>query len=150
MSDSTYRQHQVDCGLEPIVAAAALLDVVADALLSDLRNGRYARARLIAGCPGRHATTSIIIDDGIVRTDPEEMRQVLSTVVDGLTSAGALILRTRVPGSDGDHTRARGWALRGGRWVGTAEAELFDAFCTDPDTGDPIPPEPGLNYVATA
>ncbi|MGA5226459.1 hypothetical protein [Streptomyces koyangensis] len=60
------------------------------------------------------------------------------------TTPGGLIMRSRVEG----RPEERGWRLRAGRaWPLTA-AEVFDAYCTDPVTGDLLSPEPGVEYRA--
>jgi hypothetical protein len=58
---------------------------------------------------------------------------------------GGLVARTLHP--DG-HDTVRGWELRGGEPHPLTEAAVFDAYCTDPSTGDPVPPEPGVRYAA--
>ncbi|MEV6006900.1 hypothetical protein AB0M29_08825 [Streptomyces sp. NPDC051976] len=57
--------------------------------------------------------------------------------------AGGLVLRTT--GDDGPDT-VRGWSLRDGQLHPLTEAEVFDAYCTDAATGEPVPPEPGVVY----
>ncbi|SEO51159.1 hypothetical protein [Actinacidiphila rubida] len=58
---------------------------------------------------------------------------------------GGLVIRTTA--SDGTDT-VRGWTLRGAVPHPLTEPEVFNAYCTDPDTGDPVPPEPGVRYAA--
>lgn len=58
-------------------------------------------------------------------------------------STGGLVLRTTT--DDGPDT-VRGWSLREGRPEPLTEAEVFDAYCTDAATGEPVPPEPGVVY----
>jgi hypothetical protein len=58
---------------------------------------------------------------------------------------GGLVVRTTDP--DGTET-VRGWTLRDGEPHPLTEAEVFSAYCTDPGTGDPVPPEPGVHYRA--
>jgi hypothetical protein len=73
---------------------------------------------------------------------------VLCTVlaVGSTTSrSGGLVVRTTDP--EGTDT-VRGWALRDGEPHPLTEAAVFDAYCTDPVTGDPVPPEPGVVYRA--
>jgi hypothetical protein len=57
---------------------------------------------------------------------------------------GGLVIRTTGP--EGTDT-VRGWTLRGGVPHPLSEPEVFNAYCTDPDTGDPVPPEPGVHYA---
>ncbi|MBP2401770.1 hypothetical protein [Streptomyces syringium] len=58
---------------------------------------------------------------------------------------GGVVLRTTTPGHP---DTVRGWGLRDGRLRPLSEAEVFDAYCTDADTGEPVPPEPGVAYRA--
>lgn len=58
-------------------------------------------------------------------------------------SPGGIVLRST--GADG-RDEVRGWALRDGWPQPLTEAEVFNAYCTDADTGEPVPPEPGVTY----
>jgi hypothetical protein len=58
---------------------------------------------------------------------------------------GGLVVRTT--DTDGRDT-VRGWELRDGEPRPLSEAAVFDAYCTDVATGDPVPPEPGVRYAA--
>ncbi|WP_329129286.1 hypothetical protein OG552_02890 [Streptomyces sp. NBC_01476] len=58
---------------------------------------------------------------------------------------GGLVVRTT--DATGAET-VRGWSLRKGEPHPLTEAEVFSAYCTDPETGDPVPPEPGVRYRA--
>ena len=60
-------------------------------------------------------------------------------------SAGGIVLRTTVPQAP---DTVRGWALYDGRLRALSEAEVFTAYCTDAETGEPIPPEHGVEYRA--
>ena len=58
---------------------------------------------------------------------------------------GGLVIRTT---DAGGQDTVRGWELRGGEPRPLPEADVFDAYCTDPATGEPVPPEPGVRYAA--
>ncbi|MEU0842718.1 hypothetical protein ABZ370_25015 [Streptomyces sp. NPDC005962] len=60
-------------------------------------------------------------------------------------SPGGVVLRTSLPGAP---DTLRGWALRDGWLRPLTEAEVFTAYCTDARTGEPIPPEHGVEYRA--
>ncbi|MFI0779838.1 hypothetical protein [Streptomyces sp. NPDC021212] len=60
-------------------------------------------------------------------------------------SPGGIVLRTSLPGAP---DTVRGWALRDGWPRPLSEAEVFTAYCTDARTGEPIPPEHGVEYRA--
>jgi hypothetical protein len=58
-------------------------------------------------------------------------------------SPGGVVLRTSAPGSP---DTVRGWSLHQGWLRPLSEAEVFSAYCTDADTGEPVPPEHGVEY----
>ncbi|MGW0394724.1 hypothetical protein ACWDYJ_28320 [Streptomyces sp. NPDC003042] len=60
-----------------------------------------------------------------------------------LGGAGGLVLRST---TEGFRDRVHGWRLDRGRLVALSAAAVFDAYCTDADTGDPVAPEPGVEY----
>lgn len=60
-------------------------------------------------------------------------------------SPGGIVLRTSLAGAP---DTVRGWALRDGWPRPLSEAEVFTAYCTDAQTGEPIPPEHGVEYRA--
>lgn len=71
-------------------------------------------------------------------------------------SHGGLVLRTeaRDPAARGGDSGAecdvvRGWRLDlGGAWLSPlSTAEVFAAYCTEPGTGEPVAPEPGVEYA---
>ncbi|MFG3305871.1 hypothetical protein [Streptomyces wuyuanensis] len=62
-----------------------------------------------------------------------------------LESPGGVVLRTSTADAP---DRLHGWRLHGGRLVALTEAEVFSAYCTDADTGEPLSPEPGVEYRA--
>ncbi|MFF8270346.1 hypothetical protein ACF059_23630 [Streptomyces sp. NPDC016562] len=60
-----------------------------------------------------------------------------------LGGAGGLVARTTTE----DHRdRVHGWRLDRGRLTPLSAAAVFNAYCTDADTGDPVAPEPGVEY----
>ncbi|MEV0267012.1 hypothetical protein AB0I49_37520 [Streptomyces sp. NPDC050617] len=81
---------------------------------------------------------------------PQTQALVFCTVLAaGLATArrGGVVLRTTTP--DG-RDRVRGWALHDDWLRPLSEAEIFAAYCTDADTGEPVPPEHGVEYAAGA
>ncbi|MEU4212624.1 hypothetical protein AB0F13_21950 [Streptomyces sp. NPDC026206] len=58
---------------------------------------------------------------------------------------GGVVLRTTLPGRP---DTVRGWGLKDGGLRPLSEAEVFAAYCTDAQTGDPVPPEHGVEYHA--
>jgi len=60
------------------------------------------------------------------------------------SSAGGLVMRTSAPGTT---DRVYGWRLRGEGLQPLTAAEVFDAYCTDIESGDIVSPEPGVDYT---
>nr|WP_145490063.1 MULTISPECIES: hypothetical protein [Streptomyces] len=84
---------------------------------------------------------------GATRLDEAEALEFTSVLALGLAtrSPGGLVLRTSAPGAA---DRVHGWRLRAGTLEPLTAAEVFDAYCTDADSGDLIAPEPGVDYCA--
>ncbi|MEV4436509.1 hypothetical protein [Streptomyces sp. NPDC049585] len=57
--------------------------------------------------------------------------------------AGGVVLRTTAPGRP---ETVRAWSLTGTGLRPLSEAEVFAAYCTDARTGEPVPPEHGVEY----
>jgi len=67
---------------------------------------------------------------------------VLALGIATRTAAG-LVMRTSTPhGAD----RVCGWRLRGEGLEPLTAGEVFDAYCTDAESGDLVSPEPGVDY----
>jgi hypothetical protein len=62
-----------------------------------------------------------------------------------LESAGGVVLRTTAPDTP---DRLHGWRLDHGRLIPLTAGEVFSAYCTDADTGEPLAPESGVDYSA--
>ncbi|WP_328890118.1 hypothetical protein [Streptomyces sp. NBC_00316] len=62
-----------------------------------------------------------------------------------LESPGGLVLRTSNPGMP---DRVHGWRLTRGSLLPLTAGEVFSAYCTDADTGDPVSPESGVEYCS--
>ncbi|MFF8833110.1 hypothetical protein [Streptomyces sp. NPDC015131] len=79
--------------------------------------------------------------------DPTEGAEFATVLAAGiaLESPGGLVLRTTTPAAP---DRVHGWRLDRGRLVPLTAAEVFNAYCTDATTGEPLPPEPGVDYRA--
>ncbi|MFE9258296.1 hypothetical protein [Streptomyces sp. NPDC006879] len=58
-------------------------------------------------------------------------------------SPGGLVLRSS---ADSHPDLLRGWRLQRGAPVPLSAAEVFDAYCTDVESGEPMAPEPGVEY----
>ncbi|MGW0210616.1 hypothetical protein ACWDZ8_34185 [Streptomyces sp. NPDC003233] len=84
-------------------------------------------------------------DDGGIRIDEAEALEFTSVLALGLAtrSPGGLVLRTSAPDTP---DRVYGWRLRSGGLEPLTASEVFDAYCTDIESGDLISPEPDVDY----
>ncbi|MER5430299.1 hypothetical protein [Streptomyces sp. NPDC002588] len=90
-----------------------------------------------------HADTDA---DGATQLDDTEALEFTTVLALGLTALpGALVMRTRSPGAP---DRVYGWRLRAGDLEPLTAGEVFDAYCTDTGSGDPVSPETGVDYCA--
>ncbi|WP_372481494.1 hypothetical protein [Streptomyces flavotricini] len=83
--------------------------------------------------------------DGPPRIEGRESLDFVTVLAAGLAlgGPGGLVLRSTTEGL-GD--RVHGWRLDRGRLVPLSAAAVFNAYCTDADTGDPVAPESGVEY----
>ncbi|MFI9065839.1 hypothetical protein ACIGQE_28935 [Streptomyces sp. NPDC053429] len=79
------------------------------------------------------------------RIESREGMDFVTVLAAGLAlgGAGGLVLRST---SEESPDRVHGWRLDRGRLVALSAAAVFNAYCTDADTGDPVAPEPGVEY----
>ncbi|UZI32564.1 hypothetical protein [Streptomyces sp. VB1] len=73
-----------------------------------------------------------------------EFATVLAVAI-ALESRGGVVLRTSAPDSP---DRVHGWRLAHGALPPLTAGEVFNAYCTDADTGEPVSPESGVEYCA--
>ncbi|GAA3774869.1 hypothetical protein ACFS5L_15860 [Streptomyces phyllanthi] len=83
--------------------------------------------------------------DGTVRLDETETLEFTTVLAVGMAtrSAGGLVMRTSAPGTT---DRVYGWRLRGEGLEPLTAGEVFDAYCTDIESGDLVSPESGVDY----
>lgn len=124
---------------------------------------RAVAALLDAAGPGRHhlvcsvsapgeprPRTAVLTAErgspGPLRAEPAELATLTAVLADGLHGRhpGGVVLRTRL----GTSEAVRGWQLSAGWLRPLTEAQVFAAYCTDTATGEPLPPEPGVDYRA--
>jgi hypothetical protein len=112
-----------------------------------------------AGPGGHHLVCSVPVEDtallaalharcddqGNVHLAEAEAMVCCTVLAAGMATdnAGGVVLRTTTP--DGGE-EVRGWSLRDGWLHPLTEAEVFNAYCTDAESGEPVPPEPGVTY----
>ncbi|KUN20834.1 hypothetical protein AQJ23_32215 [Streptomyces antibioticus] len=83
--------------------------------------------------------------DGDVQLDEAEALEFTTVLALGLAtqSPGGLVMRTSAPGAT---DRIYGWRLRGEGLEPLTAGEVFDAYCTDVESGDLISPESDVDY----
>jgi hypothetical protein len=86
-------------------------------------------------------------DSGIPELSDEEGAEFVTVLAAGiaLESHGGVVLRTTRPG---ESDRVHGWRLDRGDLVALTSGEVFSAYCTDAETGEPVAPESGVDYCA--
>lgn len=84
---------------------------------------------------------------GPARLESEEGAEFVTVlaVAVALERPGGVVLRTS---SAGAQDRVHGWRLTRGNLVPLSAGEVFSAYCTDAVTGEPVAPEPHVEYCA--
>lgn len=85
--------------------------------------------------------------DGRFTLDEAEGLEFTTVLAAAIASQapGGLVMRT-IPADGPD--RLHGWRLREERLLPLTAAEVFDAYCTDSYSGEPVAPESGVEYCA--
>ncbi|TJZ44188.1 hypothetical protein FCH28_30615 [Streptomyces piniterrae] len=150
-----------DCGEDLAPAAFARATHALQRLLEALGAGTH---HLVCSIPAREpsllAVLHVTADDADRRQLSESRTLVFCTVLAAglaLRTPGGIVSRTTAKAPDADatdttnathpHDTVRGWALRDSWLRPLTAAEVFTAYCTDADTGEPIPPEHGVDYA---
>ncbi|MGW0947432.1 hypothetical protein ACWD4O_33455 [Streptomyces sp. NPDC002623] len=83
--------------------------------------------------------------DSATQLDEAEALEFTTVLALGLAtqSPGGLVMRTIAPDTP---DRIYGWRLRGEGLEPLTAGEVFDAYCTDVESGDLISPESGVDY----
>ncbi|MEV6196759.1 hypothetical protein AB0M19_30665 [Streptomyces sp. NPDC051920] len=83
--------------------------------------------------------------EGTTSLDESEALEFTTVLALGIAtrSACGLVMRTTAPDST---DRVYGWRLRGEHLEPLTAGEVFDAYCTDLDSGDLVSPESGVDY----
>ncbi|MFC9823501.1 hypothetical protein ACFWG6_36550 [Streptomyces erythrochromogenes] len=79
------------------------------------------------------------------RIEGRESLDFVTVLAAGLAlgGPGGLVVRST---TEGQRDRVHGWRLDRGRLTALSAAAVFNAYCTDADTGDLVSPEPGVEY----
>ncbi|MET9694437.1 hypothetical protein ABZY81_39540 [Streptomyces sp. NPDC006514] len=83
--------------------------------------------------------------DATPRVDGRAGLDFVTVLAAGLAlgGPGGLVVRTT---GEGRRDRVHGWRLDRGRLTALSAAAVFNAYCTDADTGEPVAPESGVEY----
>jgi hypothetical protein len=83
--------------------------------------------------------------EGARRLDESDALEFTTVLALGIAtgSAGGVVMRTTAPETT---DRVYGWRLRGDDLEPLTAAEVFDAYCTDVESGDLVSPESGVDY----
>ncbi|MDJ0346053.1 hypothetical protein QMK19_26070 [Streptomyces sp. H10-C2] len=161
LAHETDRQAVWDRATEVLTTAGGSTDGGRDVGHAAFERASQALMRLIeaVGTGTHHAVCSVPLGDSpllaVLTTDCHADGQVHFVEADALVfctvlaaaavsdSPGGIVVRTT--GADGGD-EVRGWSLHDGWPHPLTEAEVFNAYCTDAETGEPVPPEPGVAY----
>ncbi|KNB50338.1 hypothetical protein AC230_25030 [Streptomyces caatingaensis] len=135
-----------DPGREPFARALRALR----AILEALGGGTH---HLVCSVPTESGAPLVAVlgahcdDTGGLRLDEPSALLFCTVLAASATTEhpGGIVVRSHRPGRQ---DTVRGWSLRRGRTRPLDEAQVFAAYCTDPVTGEPVPPEPGVAYEA--
>lgn len=131
-----------DLGRSAFTRASALLLRILDTAPPGHRH-------LVCSVSGTPETLVAVLhaDDRDDATELDEAEALEFTTVLALgiatRSPGGLVMRTSAPGTA---DRVYGWRLRGDGLEPLTAGEVFDAYCTDVESGDLISPESGVDY----
>ncbi|ARF54094.1 hypothetical protein [Streptomyces gilvosporeus] len=150
--------HCEDCGADLGHTAFARATEAVRQLLEALGNGSH---HLVCSIPAGdppllavlHTTADATERPRLAETETLIFCTVLAAGI-ALRTPGGIVART-LTGDTADTTGSepttrsivRGWSLRDGWPSPLTEAEVFAAYCTDADTGEPIAPEHGVDYA---
>lgn len=108
----------------------------------------------VTGFPDRSVSTLAALDHRgeLVLEVPEAESHLDELLFEGTTvslvvhSLSDEVAFTDAQGSDVLVKHVYGWFIEDGAITPVSAAEAFDIGCVDPDTGEPVPPEPGVRY----
>lgn len=136
-----------DCGED---IGTASLERAAEALRRLVDRAGPGHHYLVCSVPAQHEQLVAVLHadtgpGGRPRVDGRDGLDFVTVLAAGLAlgGPGGLVLRST---TEGDRDRVHGWRLDRGRLVPLSAAAVFNAYCTDADTGDPVGPEPGVEY----
>ncbi|MGC5003175.1 hypothetical protein [Streptomyces sp. DT203] len=138
-----------DCGQD---IGRAAFDRASHLLMRTLETAGPGTHHLVCSTPTENEQLLAVLHTergttGPARLDSGEGAEFVTVLAVGIAlgSHGGLVLRTSSPGTP---DRVHGWRLNRGSLVPLTAGEVFSAYCTDADTGDPVSPESGVEYCA--
>ncbi|MEU6357061.1 hypothetical protein ABZ896_48485 [Streptomyces sp. NPDC047072] len=121
-----------------------------DLLVRILDTARPGEHHLVCSITGTPETLVAVLhsdedNEGAVELDEAEALEFTTVLALGVAtkSPGGLVMRTTAQGTP---DQIYGWRLRGEGLEPLTAGEVFDAYCTDLDSGDLISPESGVDY----
>ncbi|MEB3368477.1 hypothetical protein [Saccharopolyspora mangrovi] len=108
----------------------------------------------VTGLPDRSVTTLVAVDHrGELVLEDAEAEHYLDVLLEegSLVSLVLHVLSTEVAFTDSQGSEVLvkhvyGWFIEDGTITPVTAAEAFDIGCVDPNTGEPVPPQPGVRY----
>ncbi|MER6345687.1 hypothetical protein ACWC10_31250 [Streptomyces sp. NPDC001595] len=132
------------CGEDLGRAAFTRASAVLTRILDTAPPGNRHLVCSVSGTP-ETLVAALHADDGDTELDPAEALDFTTVLALGLATRnpGGLVMRTTAPGTA---DRVYGWRLRGHGLEPLTAGEVFDAYCTDVESGELISPESGVDY----
>ncbi|MET7620924.1 hypothetical protein [Streptomyces sp. NPDC005408] len=138
-----------DCGQD---IGRAAFDRASRTLMRMLEAAGPGRHHLVCSIPAPDEQLLAVLHadgaaDAPAQLDASEGAEFVTVLAAGiaLETPGGVVLRTS---ADGTPDRLHGWRLHQGSLIPLTAGEVFSAYCTDASTGEPLSPEPGVEYCA--
>ncbi|GAA3074076.1 hypothetical protein FHS39_004378 [Streptomyces olivoverticillatus] len=136
------------CGEDIGRAAFARASKILRRLLEAVGTGTH---HLVCSVPAEGQTPLIAVlpadcaEDGTLHMGEAAALVFCTVLAAGIATnrPGGVVMRSTTPGRP---VTVRGWKLKDGGLRPLTEAEVFSAYCTDAETGEPVPPEHGVAY----
>ncbi|WP_069173167.1 hypothetical protein [Streptomyces griseus] len=138
-----------DCGQD---VGRAAFDRASHLLARLLETAGAGTHHVVCSTPTEHEQLLAVLHltqetGGHARPDASEGTEFTTVLAVGvaLGAPAGVVLRTSVPHRP---DRVHGWRLARGGLAPLTAGEVFSAYCTDAGTGEAVPPEPGVEYLA--
>ncbi|MFD5505481.1 hypothetical protein ACFWJS_38365 [Streptomyces sp. NPDC127061] len=138
-----------DCGKD---VGQAAFDRASHLLLRMLETAGPGTHHLVCSTPTDNENLLAVLHTerdsaGPARLETQEGAEFVTVLAVGiaLERPGGVVLRTSRPGTQ---DRVHGWRLTRGALAPLSAGEVFSAYCTDADTGEPVAPESHVEYCA--